>query len=167
MIVNLICNLVLLAILVVFVILYIVYIVKVGKRSNCISFKESMDLTELPIITFYNNTKKLNFLLDTGANVCVINHKDLDNLSYKSIEDTSVVFGMNGESIEVGMVTIDLLKDDVVYTGEFQVIDMSNAFDKVKAESGVTVHGVLGTRFFEKYKYVLDFDKLAAYSIKQ
>ena len=37
------------------------------------SFKESMDLVELPIITFYNNGKKLNFLLDTGANNSIIN----------------------------------------------------------------------------------------------
>lgn len=47
------------------------------------SFKESMDLVELPIITFYNNGKKLNFLLDTGANNSIINKSVIKDLDYK------------------------------------------------------------------------------------
>ena len=33
-----------------------------GNGEPHMSFKESKDLVELPIITFYNNGKKLNFL---------------------------------------------------------------------------------------------------------
>ena len=40
------------------------------KRSNRkkISFKEALSLTELPVVTFIGKGKKLNFLIDTGAN---------------------------------------------------------------------------------------------------
>ena len=41
------------------------------------SFKEAMDLVELPVVTFYNGDKKLNFLLDTGSNMCVINSRNI------------------------------------------------------------------------------------------
>ena len=41
----------------------------VRKKSSEISFREAMDLAELPVITFYNGDKKINFLLDTGSNI--------------------------------------------------------------------------------------------------
>ena len=50
------------------------------------------------------------------------------------------------------------------FTSDFCVMDLSAAFDNVKNESGVTVHGILGNSFFTKYKYVLDFDELVAYN---
>lgn len=34
---------------------------KQSKRVN-MSFKEAMDLVELPVVTFYNGNKKLNFI---------------------------------------------------------------------------------------------------------
>jgi hypothetical protein len=45
------------------------------KKSNRkkISFKEALDLTELPVITFIGKEKKLNFLIDTGANNSILN----------------------------------------------------------------------------------------------
>ena len=47
----------------------------IRKRNNSkISFKEAMDLVELPVVTFYNGDTKLNFLLDTGSNVSYINN---------------------------------------------------------------------------------------------
>ena len=49
------------------------------KKKFNISFKEAMELVELPIITFYNKGQKLNFLLDTGSNDCII---DSSNLIY-------------------------------------------------------------------------------------
>ena len=37
----------------------------------------------------------------------------------------------------------------------------------MKKEYGVTIHGLLGTGFFQKYKYVLDFNEMVAYSLKK
>ena len=136
-------------------------------NTSVMSFKESMDLTELPIVTFYNNGNKLNFLLDTGANTSVINHSALSSTSYKKEEGTGTLFGMEGNKIEVCYVTIPLEYKDKVYEDHFQVVDMSQSFNQIKSESGVTLHGVLGSMFFQKYQYVLDFKSLIAYSKKQ
>ena len=46
---------------------------KIDPAIGKISFRESMDLVQLPIVTFMNNGKKLNFLLDTGASYSSIN----------------------------------------------------------------------------------------------
>ena len=58
---------------------------KQSKRVN-MSFKEAMDLVELPVVTFYNGDKKLNFLLDTGSNISQINSSILPLLDYKKID---------------------------------------------------------------------------------
>lgn len=127
------------------------------------SFRESMDLTDLPVVTFYNNDKKLNFLLDTGSNMCVINSKNLDSLNYTKLDNKGTVHGMEGNTIDVEYISMNFTYNNKVYTSIFQVIDMQDAFDKVKQESGVNIHGILGSKFFEEYKYVLDFEELVAY----
>ena len=43
---------------------------------------------------------------------------------------------------------------------------MSDAFGHIKKDTGVTVHGIIGSLFFNEFKYVLDFDELIAYSKK-
>lgn len=135
------------------------------KRVN-MSFKEAMDLTDLPVITFYNNGKKFNFLLDTGATMSVIDSNVLSNLSHENLDDAGSVYGMEGNRIEVSYVKALLEYKGRNYEEVFQVINMSAAFNQVKAESGVTLSGILGSLFFKKYQYVLDFESLIAYSKK-
>lgn len=45
----------------------------------------------------------------------------------------------------------------------FNVHDLDAAFGVVKQESGVQLHGILGSKFFEKYKYVIDYKDCIAY----
>ena len=40
-----------------------------GTHPNAMSFQNSMDLAELPVITFHQGNEKINFILDTGSNV--------------------------------------------------------------------------------------------------
>ena len=138
---------------------------KQHKKVN-MSFKEAMDLVELPVVTFYNEGKKFNFLLDTGATISVIDSNVLDNFSHEKIETTGVLWGMEGNKIDVSYVRASLVYKDKVYEEDFQVVDMSASFNEVKAESGVTLSGILGNSFFKKYQYVLDFNSLIAYSKK-
>ena len=135
-----------------------------NKKKVKMSFKESMNLTELPVITFYNKSTKLNFLLDTGSNECVINSKIIDSLNYTKLDKKGSVFGIEGNSIDIDYISIDFTYNNKSYSSSFQVVNMQDAFDRVKQESGVTIHGILGNLFFEKYKYVLDFKELAAYT---
>lgn len=138
---------------------------KQNKRVT-MSFKEAMDLVELPIVTFYNNGNKFNFLLDTGASLSVIDSNVISKMNYKSSDIKGTIYGMEGNPKEVTYITAPLEYKGTNYSEEFQVLDMSSAFNRVKVDSGVTLSGILGSHFFKKYQYVLDFEGLIAYSKK-
>lgn len=133
-------------------------------RKDAMSFREAMDLTNLPIVTFYQGDKKFNFLLDTGATLSVINQAALESITHTTTNETGELYGVDGVKREVSYASINLTYKNKDYTEEFQVLDMQEAIDQVKAESGVNMVGIIGSEFFRKYKYVLDFDELIAYS---
>ena len=132
---------------------------------DSMSFRETMDLCELPIVTFMNNGKKLNFLLDTGASKSVIHSGALEGLTYKSINKSGDVYGMDGKRKDVSFINMSIEYRGKDYNEEFQSIDMSVPFSNLKADFGVNLHGILSSTFFQKYKYVLNFDELVAYSM--
>ena len=135
-------------------------------RKDAMSFREAMDLTNLPIVTFYQGDKKFNFLLDTGATLSVINQAALESITHTITNKTGELYGVDGVKREVSYASINLAYKNKDYTEEFQVLDMQEAIDQVKAESGVNMVGIIGSEFFRKYKYILDFDELVAYSKK-
>ena len=133
------------------------------KNKSKISFKESMDLTELPVITFVNNNVKLNFLLDTGSNNSIINKSILNMLDYKELDGTSKLIGVEGNNIKNSICEMKIEYKDYVFDTTFYVADLDTPFNVIKQEDGVQLHGILGSLFFQKYKYVLDFQSLIAY----
>lgn len=133
-------------------------------KGNSMSFREALDLVGLPIVTFYQGDKKLNFLLDTGANLSVINKAALESVEHEVTNKVGSLYGVDGINREVSFANINLVYKSESYSEEFQVLDMQNTIDQVKAESGVNMVGIIGNEFFRKYKYVLDFDELVAYS---
>lgn len=153
------------ALIAIMVIAYL--IVKYNNNDiETMSFRETMDLVGLPIVTFRNNNKRFNFLLDTGASTSVINKKVLSEMDYKNTNMGGTIFGMEGNQVDAPLVYIELTYKEKQYDDIFQCVDMTAAFDNVKQEYGVTIHGILSSHFFEKYKYILNFKDLIAYSKK-
>lgn len=139
---------------------------KQRERVN-MSFKEALDLVELPVVTFYNGDKKLNFLLDTGSNISQINSSVLPLLDYKKVEEKNMdVTGIEGNKVNTEFCEMTITYKGQEFVGEFCIHDLDEAFSIVKEESGVQIHGILGSLFFQKYKYVFDFASLIAYSKK-
>jgi len=135
-------------------------------KKNEISFKQGLDLTGLPIITFNQGNIKLNFILDTGANYSIIDANYIDNIQYTPSNEQSSIYGMEGKERQTSVCNIDITYKDVTYSDRFLIADLSPSFSKIKQESGVILHGILGSFFFQKYQYVLDFKELIAYSQK-
>lgn len=134
------------------------------KNDTKISFREVMDLTGLPVVTFKQGEHKLNFVLDTGAASSVIDSRVLESLEYNPIEGTSTGYGIDGKTHVMERVGIILSYKGKNYADVFRVLDMTASFDAFKKDFGVTVHGLLSSSFFERYKYVLDFKELIAYN---
>lgn len=135
----------------------------IKKNTTAISFKEGLDLTELPIATFNCGNKKLHFLLDTGSNISYINQDVLTEIEYSITGNCSKVVGMEGNAAEINHYLIKIGYKDNIFEEEFGAANLTNAFQAINKESGVELHGILGSKFFEKYKYILDFKELTAY----
>lgn len=135
----------------------------VRKKSSEISFREAMDLAELPVITFYNGDKKINLLLDTGSNISYLNESIVSSLVTESTGEESNIIGIEGNKVNCKICKMIIRRKNQEFEEEFSIADLDKAFSIVKKESGVQIHGILGSRFFEKYKYVLDFKDYVAY----
>lgn len=131
---------------------------------NTISFGPGFALTQLPIISLYQGGSPFNFLLDTGSNDSIIDSNILDMIKHEMSDEKSTLFGMEGNSHEVMKCNITLSYEGTEYPYEYLIHDMKEPFSKIKSESGVILHGIIGSKFFNAYKYVLDFDELVAYS---
>lgn len=137
------------------------------KRSNRkkISFKEALDLTELPVVTFIGKGRKLNFLIDTGANNSILNESVANKMKLKCEEFEGVETNTAGGNINLNKVVNLVIKfdDKREYDECFLVSNMDDAFNSIKTETGVMIHGILGSNFFAKHKYIIDYDSLALY----
>lgn len=136
------------------------YIVKI-KKNEIMEFKTSMELSGLPIITFYQGNKAYNFLLDTGSNVSYVNIKS--DIKVFDTGEKNVFMGSSGEDKPCVIAQLVLYRNEIKYEHTVHAADLNLAFTEVKKEYGITITGILGNDFFTKYKYCLDFKELVAY----
>lgn len=142
------------------------FISKIFKKRSTISFGQGFALTELPVISLYQGNKTFNFLLDTGSNDSIIDSNALDKVEHEASDKESTLFGMEGNTKIVKKCNITVSYDGMDFPYEYLICDMKEAFGKIKSETGVTLHGIIGSKFLNDYKYVLDFESLIAYSKK-
>lgn len=132
-----------------------------------IPFKEAMELINLPIVTFTHNNNKLHLMLDTGSDDSYINSKIQHLLKPVSTDDASIpVITGTGETVAKGRVMLDLSYNNHMFNNTFFLMDLTEAFGSLTQERGIELHGIIGNKFFKKYEYLLDFDKMEASSKK-
>lgn len=136
-----------------------------SKHKDKISFKEAMDLAELPVITFYQGTEKFNFLLDTGSNHSHISKEASNRIKGVPMVGSTSIQGVGGAKIieEAINTTIKYKSKSyevVLLVGEH----LDDTFKEIKETTGVQVHGIIGNSFLSDNRYVLDFNEFVAYS---
>lgn len=132
---------------------------------DVMSFQQSFDLTGLPIVTLKQGDRKFNFILDTGANNNIIDKRIVETLDYTPNKDIqSNLSGLEGIKNVVPICNITFSYKDKEFPFFYLINDMEAIFNDIKQTTGVTLHGILGASFFDKYKYVIDFNELIAYS---
>lgn len=138
---------------------------EIGKRRRGISFRESLDLADLPVVTMYNNGRKLNFLLDTGSNISHID-AGIDSLDCEEVKKECFDITTAGGELKGGekWLRIPLVYKKQSFSEDFMALGLHEVFAQIKRETGVQIHGILGNSFFTKYRYILDFDEMVAYS---
>lgn len=129
-----------------------------------VSFKQGFVSPNVPIATFYQNGRRLNFLLDSGSDKNVIDKSTLSYIDYKVIEGENVNLGGVGGITKVETCKITFSIDSEEYTETFLITDLSQAFGMIEDDHSITLHGIIGSTFLRKNNVVLDFQNLAAYS---
>lgn len=142
------------------------WIKRLLKRNlpNKMSFWESYYLVGLPVITFEANGNKFNFILDSGATGCSIDKSVLKYFDVGKPIYHQEQYGLGSDLGKLPCYKLKFLYKGKEYEGEFLAGDYSNHYDMIKSEYGVTIHGIIGTDFFKKYQYVIDFAEMVAYS---
>lgn len=139
-----------------------------NKKDNnkaTIPFKESIDLVGLPIVTFTNNGQRLHFLLDTGSDDSYIVPSILDKLIIVSKQDSNdIIMTASGSTQSAGSITLNISYKNHTFMNLFKISDMEDVFEEAFSTRGIVVHGILGSIFFNKYNYILDFKELQATS---
>mgnify|MGYP003299943597 FL=1 len=133
------------------------------KGHSTVSFAEAMDLVELPIITVQNNNTKINLLLDTGSNASYISPNILKDLKYDEIELSNTTIGFGGGATHTRGCNMEIKYKKLSFEDTFIIMESDEVFTALKQGYGVQVHGILGSKFFDRYSYVIDFGELIAY----
>lgn len=157
-------------ILIILLVTLIVFYKLINKSDvdTTISFLETFNLTEMPIVTFFAGKNKLNFLLDTGSS-----NSHISNKASKLVEG-------NRENIEteitsattVENVTCERIDTILTYNNkDFKVKlfinkSLDDTFKSLKKNQGISLHGILGNDFLSEYSYIIDFEKYLAYTKK-
>ncbi len=136
------------------------------KHKQTISLKKQMP-GGLPIISLSNNGNMLNFILDSGSNISHICEEYYKSINSKltGVYNNIEVSGLG--SINTGVTMCKATFKDTVgheYDIDLSISNhLSDVAKSIKAETGVQIHGLLGTDFLEKYNYVIDFKTLEVY----
>ena len=140
---------------------YLLY-VKIKRDFMSISFEETFNKTGLPVISLYNDTTQLNFLLDTGSDCCVINSKELKYLHYTDTKKKASTVDSSGVN-QRNIIRMTLNDGDNIMHCRFVVMDLSAQFNEIYSKDKVRIHGILGSKFCKAAGLVIDFNKLRVY----
>ena len=120
-----------------------------------ISFQKIYYQTKLPIINVEINNTTHYFVIDTGANTNVLNQSITDTLSLNYNSSNERILGLNGSQHSSSETELTLIINTHEYTDTFSIIDIDPVLSRIKYESGITITGLLGTPFLNKYHAVL------------
>ena len=135
------------------------------ETKHKMSFMEGLNLTGLPVVTMVNNGKKLNFVLDTGSVHSLINKSVIQHIEYNETEYVATLSGIdNITREEENAIEIPLQYKGKITRSIFVVTGLSTCFDEIKKETGVQLHGLLGSDFFVENRYIIDYNEMVAYS---
>lgn len=138
-----------------------------SKSLLAISFGAGFVAPNIPIATFHQGDKELNFILDTGSDDNVVDKEILQNTQYEPVEHEGKLYGA-GEGLDVGACMITFQYEGETFTEKFLISDcVKKAFDAIRGCHCIQLHGLLGSKFLRNNNFVLDYNKLQAYNNKE
>ena len=129
--------------------------------ENRYSISYGLEHTRLPLIPVEVKDKYLSFILDTGSTCSLIDSNVVEY--FKDIVEPVgdyYINGIEGTKHKVEMITLPFTFEGQTYKPNFCVKPLLNAFKGIEDESGIQVHGLLGTDFLLENQWIIDFKEL-------
>jgi len=107
------------------------------------------------------------FLIDTGATHNILFSFVYEHIksSCTAISERSIIMGIEGEMNETMQIEISLSFGGQNSKARFSIIDTDKAVAQIQSETGIQIHGILGTPFLIDNKWILDFNNLKIKSV--
>ena len=129
--------------------------------KNRYSISYGLEHTGLPLILVEVKDKYLSFILDTGSTCSLIDSTVVEY--FKNIVEPVgdyYINGIEGTEHKVDMITLPFTFEGQTYKPKFCVKPLLNAFKGIEDESGIQIHGLLGTDFLLENQWIIDFKEL-------
>ncbi len=129
------------------------------------SLYHGLNQTKLPIIVVEIEDKHLCFILDTGSTCCLIDSNVVEY--FKDIVEPIgdyCISGIDGARHKVDVVILPFNFEGHTYKPKFCIQPLSDAFKGIEEDSGIQIHGLLGTDFLIENKWIIDFKELNTHS---
>jgi hypothetical protein len=146
-----------------FILLLILLFASCNNSSNVDYFKNSNNSeVKIPIIEKHIGNQKVLFIVDSGANISVIDstwYSDHSNLFNRNSDINIILTGVSGSS---------QVKSSIVYTSidsnctVFTTSNLSSVTNKLKS-LGFPIIGILGSDYLKDNHLVIDYYKRAVY----
>ena len=125
------------------------------------SLDYGLSKSQLPLILVEVKDKYLSFILDTGSTCSLIDSTVVEY--FKDIVEPVgdyCISGIEGTKHKVEMITLPFTFEGQVYKPKFCVKPLLDTFIGIEDESGIQIHGLLGTDFLLENQWVIDFKEL-------
>lgn len=137
-------------------------------NNDIISFKKAYNSTHVPYIHLtaiegVSLETPLAVLVDTGTNGNFFNEEILAKFkpSYKNdIEYSDDVLSITGRAMLNQAVTFKFGIKDKTYEENFVLTKDTETYQLLTREYGIPVVGIIGSEFFKKYKFDINFNNL-------
>ena len=114
-------------------------------------------------IVLENNGNKFNFILDTGANSCLLSSKVLNKIECKELGSAGTARGISGDQVVTNKVEATFKYENINITEIFQVFEVAS-FEVLEAQYGIEIAGILGYNFLRGHEFVMDLKELITYT---
>ena len=118
--------------------------------------------TGWPLILTSGKLKNICFLIDTGSTHNILFSFVYEHFKeeFKLLDSAIKTMGIEGQYQEAPVIEATFNFEGIDYTSTFSVLDASDAIAQVQGETGIQVHGVLGTQFLLENGWSIDFKRL-------
>lgn len=123
------------------------------------SISVSLQKSKLPLILVLVADNNLCLLLDTGATNNIIDQRVYEYFKghFEELNEGSMI-GIDGTKKPTPKIILHFTFEGQEYSPIFHVFDSSKAFGVIEKESGIQIHGILGSMFFLEHGWIIDFE---------